>query len=256
MRHIRRSLLPLLLLGVAVGVWGCGSDDSGTTTAPFTPPPEGSGNGLLALQVGATGSAGAAGVVGLAQGPKERTEIDELWLTFDSIRVHAACADTDTVADASAAFALLDDDDELDDDCGEWIEFLTEPVTVNVMELGDSLQTLLGTLVLPAGQYDMLRLHILQATVITAEGDTVEADVPSGDTSGLKVHVDFTVDDGGVSEVVIEFDLERSIVETPPGSGNFKVKPVIHGHWKGHDDDDGHGHGHDDDEDDDEEDDL
>ena len=74
------------------------------------------------------------------------------------------------------------------------------------------------------------RLRLADAWVVTAEGDEVPAELPGGDQNWLKIIVPFTVEDGQVTEIVIAFDLSRSIVETPPGSGNFKIKPVLHAH--------------------------
>ena len=256
------SAAVVLLLGVAF--WGCGSESDLTSPeSSFNPPPAGSGAGLLAVEIESFGTLddGLEGVFAVAesdsgkgQGHKERTPLTALFVTFDAIRVYPACEDSAGVDDdstdvgeddggedstsAAAWYGLLDEEDggdqdrkrELDGEC-EYLEFLIEPpVTVNVADLDSTLTTVLGTLEIPMGDYNHLSLRLADAWVVTAEGDEVPAELPGGDQNWLKIIVPFTVEDGQVTEIVIAFDLSRSIVETPPGSGNFKIKPVLHGH--------------------------
>jgi hypothetical protein len=215
----------VLLLGVAF--WGCGSESDLTSPeSSFNPPPAGSGAGLLAVEIESFGSlddalegvfAAAESDSGKGQGHKERTPLTALFVTFDAIRVYPACEDSEGIG-------------EDDGEC-EYLEFLIEPpVTVNVAELDSTLTTVLGTLEIPMGDYTHISLRLADAWVVTAEGDEVPAELPGGDQNWLKIIVPFTVGDGQVTEIVIAFDLSRSIVETPPGSGNFKIKPVLHGH--------------------------
>lgn len=214
----------VLLLGVAF--WGCGSESDLTTPeSSFNPPPAGSGAGLLAVEIESFGSLddGLEGVFAVAesdsgegQGHKERTPLTALFVTFDAVRVYPACEDSAGVEET--------------DECA-YLEFLIEPpVTVNVADLDSTLTTVLGTLEIPMGDYTHISLRLADAWVVTAEGDEVPAELPGGDQNWLKVIVPFTVEDGQVTEIVIAFDLSRSIVETPPGSANFKIKPVLHGH--------------------------
>jgi hypothetical protein len=255
-----------LAVAVGAGVAGCGSDSSPTTPqGVYTPPPSGSGMGLLAVSLNATGSVNdpstAASTGQLPQDPA-RTSISALWVTFDSIRVFPACDDSagddstgngdDSTFAASPwhGLSLLGDegdstgegDDSTHTDC-DYIEVLTDSITVDVAGLDTTLTSLLGTLDLPQGRYTHLALHVADAWVITQDGDSVQADLP-GRNDLLKVIFPFTIADGQVTDIVIVFDLDRSIVETPPGSGNFKVKPVLHGAWGPHDHDHDSDFGH------------
>ena len=135
-------------------------------------------------------------------------------------------------------------DDSTHADC-DYIEVLTDPITVNLAGLDTTLTELLGTLELPQGDYTHLALHVADGWVVTQAGDSVEADVP-GNNDLLKVIFPFTVSDGQVTEIVIVFDLDKSVVEAPPGSGNFKIKPVLHGAWGSHDHEHDSQFGHDD----------
>ncbi len=120
------------------------------------------------------------------------------------------------------------------------------PLTLNAADLDTSLALLLGTLDLPAGDYSHLSVRIVEGWVVTEEGETFPVELP-GDNEYLKVGVRFTVADGQVTEIMIRFDLARSVVETPPGSKVFILKPVMHGergHGQGYSGDMKHGRGH------------
>ncbi len=275
--HGTASRLALAVMAVAAVLWlggalaGCGSSDNpAAPRAGLNPPPSGSGTGLLAVSMTVTGNLNASTPAGVASaadhGSPKRTPIASLWITFDSIRAYPVCGDSlggDHQEDPlgwRSAVRLLDDDGDSteadddstghgDDDCG-YQEILTDPVTVNVADLDSTLSDLLGSVVLPAGDYSHLALHLADAWVVTEAGDSVSAELPGGMDNLLKVVTPFTVDDGGTTEIVIFFDLDRSVVEAPPGSLNFKIKPVLHGHmgpWEGHHgdegDDDGQGAG-------------
>ncbi len=254
-----------LTLAVGAGLVGCGS--SSNPAAPgnvFSPPPAGSGMGLLAVSLNTVGSVNAAATMGVHPLGSDRTPISAVWITFDSIRVYPACedsADDDTTGEeedsTSAAkrwngLSFLHDDhdstgggdDSTHADCGA-VEVLTDPVTVNLAGLDTTLSEFLGTLELPQGDYSHLALHVADGWVVTQAGDSIRADVP-GNNDMLKVIFPFTVSDGQVTDIVIVFDLDKSVVEAPPGSGNFKIKPVLHGAWGSHDHDHDSQFGHDD----------
>ena len=257
-----------LAMAAGAGLLGCGSNSN--PAAPgnaYAPPPAGSGMGLLAVSLNTVGSvnAPAAGSpAGMQPHGPGHTPLAAVWITFDSIRVYPACDDSagdDTTGEGedstSAAtrwngLSFLHDDhdstgggdDSTHADC-DYIEVLTDPITVNLAGLDTTLTELLGTLELPQGDYTHMALHVADGWVVTQAGDSVEADVP-GNNDLLKVIFPFTVSDGQVTEIVIVFDLDKSVVEAPPGSGNFKIKPVLHGAWGSHDHEHDSQFGHDD----------
>ncbi len=286
MGAIQRRTKTIGVAAVAAGLvlsmqlLGCGSDKGPTAPgAAYTVPPASSGQGLFALAVQPSGTLngapGGPGVPSLADhGMPGRTPLSALYITFDSIRVYPACEDsmdeheggdggddsTMTAFGARGLAFLADDDDTLggdeSDSCG-YVEVLTSPVTLNMAGLDTTLTQLLGTLDLDMGDYSHLSLHLADAWVVTEAGDSVQASLPGMGNNWLKVLFPFTVSAGQVTEIVIHFDLARSVVEAPPGSMRFMIKPVIHGRWGPHDwehhgddhggmpdstgDDDGHG---------------
>ncbi|MBI2297622.1 MAG: DUF4382 domain-containing protein [Armatimonadetes bacterium] len=95
-------------------------------------------------------------------------------------------------------------------------------------------QQVLGTVILPAGNYHQLRL-VLDANpavgdpvnYLTQNGDPakVALDTPSGQQSGLKILGDFAVAPGVLNVVVLDFDPAKAIVQAG-ASGKFLLKPT------------------------------
>ena len=95
----------------------------------------------------------------------------------------------------------------------EWVTVRGEPITVNLLEWNNGQSIVIGSAEVPAGQYSQIRLKI-EAAEIVADGQTHQADVPSGAQTGLKLISDFTVTEGSTYELVVDFDANRSVVTT------------------------------------------
>ena len=101
------------------------------------------------------------------------------------------------------------------------------PVTYNLLEFTNGMETLLSTFELPAGKVSQLRLILGQNNSIVVNGvaSALPLEVPSGQESGLKfnIHADLI---GGVEyKLWIDFDCLRSVVVN--GAGDYILKPVI-----------------------------
>ncbi|HET7204749.1 MAG TPA: DUF4382 domain-containing protein [Steroidobacteraceae bacterium] len=93
---------------------------------------------------------------------------------------------------------------------------------------------------IPAGEYEWMRLKVdADPTVVDSYieigGGQCELRVPSGDETGLKINRGFTVGVGAITDLTIDFDLRKSIVE-PPGQQSepevcdgqeYLLKPVL-----------------------------
>lgn len=117
------------------------------------------------------------------------------------------------------------------DDEGVWYDMLPDTLTVeertfDLLELTNGESVVLGEDLLPAGSYGQIRLVLEDATV-TVYGTVYDLTVPSGETSGLKLIHGFVIQPGGLTALVLDFDVGRSLLATPPGSTNYKLKPVI-----------------------------
>lgn len=210
----------------------------------------GPGTGTLALTMGyGNGFASApSAIVPQSEdfGSSDRTPLSDLILSFNSVRAWS-CTDNDSLDDddddddsthtddGALISPLHEGDDDEDEDCSSFIVLADSTVTLSAGTLDSTLTGFIGNALLPEGSYDFLTLENAQAWVVTEAGDTVKAKVPSG---RIKIKAPFSITDGGITDLLVVFDLNRSIVEAPPGSQNFIVKPVCHSQvgWN-HDDD-------------------
>lgn len=100
--------------------------------------------------------------------------------------------------------------------------------TVNLLEWTNGKSMILGQDEVPVGHYTQVRLKIKAAEIIV-DNETFPLDVPSGAQSGLKFELNFTINPGATYELVLDFDVNKSIVTNglkndPKG---YKLKPHI-----------------------------
>lgn len=106
-----------------------------------------------------------------------------------------------------------------------WQSLNTASGVYNLLELTNGLDTLLGSIEIPAGRVSQIRLKLGDNNTLKVNDETYPLNVPSGSQSGLKlqIHQDFA--EGVTYKILLDFDVARSIVTT--GNGNYKLKPVI-----------------------------
>jgi hypothetical protein len=85
-----------------------------------------------------------------------------------------------------------------------------------------------------AGEYDWMRLEVIAeqnrsdgSYILFDTGEQYPLYVPSGSETGLKLNRPFTVAAGGITRLVADFDLRKSIIEPPGQSPNYVLKPVL-----------------------------
>ena len=98
---------------------------------------------------------------------------------------------------------------------------------INLLELTNGKNLLLASADLPAGRISQIRLKLGDNNTLTLKGgQTVALYTPSGQTSGLKLHIDEELKADVTYEMMLDFDAARSVV--PRGnSGQYNLKPVI-----------------------------
>ncbi len=108
----------------------------------------------------------------------------------------------------------------------EW-QTLSIPRTgiYNLLNFKNGLDTLLGTIQLPAGRISQLRLVLGSNNSIVLNGVAYPLTTPSAQQSGLKLAINADLVAGVDYKIWIDFDAARSIVQT--GSGKYILKPVI-----------------------------
>jgi hypothetical protein len=114
------------------------------------------------------------------------------------------------------------------------IEF-DEPKAVDLLAYQNGATVdLLDGVEVDAGNYQWMRLDVLaepnlgDGSFIKFEsGEQFPLYVPSGSESGLKINRPFTVAAGGITRLVADFDLRKSIIEPPGQEPNYVLKPVL-----------------------------
>lgn len=110
----------------------------------------------------------------------------------------------------------------------QWISVQGDPVKINLLEWNNGRSILIGSAEMPAGHYTQIRLMI-DAAEIVVDGQHFPLTVPSGAQTGLKMGPEFTILAGSTYELVIDFDVERSIVINGPRHNpySYKLKPHL-----------------------------
>lgn len=119
----------------------------------------------------------------------------------------------------------------------EGYPFLTlfeDTIEFNLLDLRNGMMAELLDMEVPAGEYDLIRLYVDQATISIKDWETYDMKVPSGAQTGIKIFIDpaLRVKGGLTAELLLDFNLERSFVlkgdmNTPAGIKGFNFKPVI-----------------------------
>lgn len=180
--------------------------------------------GLIAAGLAACGGGGGdsspqQGTLKLAMTDAPACGYDHVYVTVTKIRVHQS-------ATAGAS------------DAG-WSELAIAPQRIDLLSLTNGVLQELGSLPLPAGNYQQIRLvladnpsnptpakPLANALVLSGSGDEIALTTPSGQQSGFKLKANFDVTGGQVADMVLDFDACKSIVKAG-NSGNYNLKPVV-----------------------------
>jgi hypothetical protein len=164
------------------------------------------------------GSAPGVLAVSLTDGPA--CGFDEVSVTVSKLRIHQSSS--------------------ADEKGGGWADItLNPPRKINLLDLNDATQPnfaleSLGETPLAAGHYTQLRLGLVTnsgnqplANSVVLSGTTTEIplDTASGIQTGIKLIHQFEVGPGQRTDLLLDFDACKSIVQT--GSNTYKLQPVI-----------------------------
>lgn len=109
---------------------------------------------------------------------------------------------------------------------GQWIDLPVEPMTVNLLELTNGVDTLLSSAELDPGSYKELRLILGDNNTVMVDSALEDLKVPSGQQSGYKIKFNTELEAGEELDVVIDFDAGRSVHKAGK-SGKYILKPVL-----------------------------
>jgi hypothetical protein len=117
-----------------------------------------------------------------------------------------------------------------------WRELrLAEPQKIDLLNLTNGVLRELGTAVLPAGRYSQVRLVLAENTrqdplansvVPLGQEQEVPLKTPSGQQSGTKLQVHFEVEADKETDIVLDFDACKSVVQRG-GRDEYLLKPVV-----------------------------
>lgn len=180
------------------------------------------GLGLLASGLFACGGDDPPpnGTLNLALTDAPACGFDHVYVTVNKIRVHQSAS--------AAGDAVLG-----------WSELSIPAQRIDLLSLTNGVLQELGTLPLPAGTYQQVRLvladnpttpsdaqPLANALVLSGTTEEIALSTPSAQQSGYKLQARFDVQSGQEVDMVLDFDACRSIV-TAGASGNYNLKPVV-----------------------------
>jgi hypothetical protein len=126
-------------------------------------------------------------------------DLNEVWVTITDIEVHKTG--------------------------GAWIHFAGSNDSIDLLTL-EGKQALLEAATLEEGKYTGIRFFVSEGHIIDTEGERCELKVPSGKTH---IPVNFDIEQGGETTIVLDFDAEKSVHVVRAGKNErCNLRPVIH----------------------------
>lgn len=110
-----------------------------------------------------------------------------------------------------------------------WVTLKTyDPaLTANLLDFrNEGSKLLLANEPLQAGHYTMIRLMLSSAQIVIG-GQAYDVDLTNVAQTGVKCNRAFTVGDGELVALMLDFNASKSFVNNPPGSSNYKLHPVM-----------------------------
>lgn len=95
----------------------------------------------------------------------------------------------------------------------------------DLLKFSNGMDTLIASGVMEVASINQIRLILGPNNTVVVGNTTYPLSTPSADQSGLKLQVNQTLQAGILYTVLLDFDANKSIVET--GNGTYKLKPVI-----------------------------
>jgi len=138
---------------------------------------------------------------------------DAVNINVQGLRIHYTPDTTDT-ADTSGEHH------------GKWVDLPVDPMTVNLLDFQNGVDTLLASTELDPGYYQELRLVLGGGNNVVIDSTQHYMKVPSGQQSGYKVKFATQVEAGEQIDLTIDFDAHRSVHKAGK-SGKYMLRPVV-----------------------------
>ena len=108
---------------------------------------------------------------------------------------------------------------------GATVTLNAEKGIYNLLDLSNGVSTLIATDTLETSKIEQIRLILGTNNSVVVGGVSYPLSTPSAEQSGLKLQVHQTLQQGILYEILLDFDANKSIVNT--GAGTYVLKPVI-----------------------------
>lgn len=139
---------------------------------------------------------------------------DSVNVTINSVRIHK---NTDAETDSTES------DEEAEEN--GWVTVTDEQMKVNLLELTNGNQIMLGSEELESGTYSQVRFILGDDNTVTVDGQTYDLQTPSAQQSGLKLNVNAEIEENTTYTLLVDFDAARSVEQQ--GNGGYLLKPVL-----------------------------
>ena len=97
--------------------------------------------------------------------------------------------------------------------------------TYNLLDLVNGKDTLLADATIPSGRIQQIRLILGSENYVKINGQMLKLTTPSAQQSGLKLNIHQDVSAGIVYQLLLDFDVAKSVVES--NNGKYILKPTI-----------------------------
>lgn len=131
---------------------------------------------------------------------------------------------TDAPGPYSAVYVDIKDV-EITGDNGKAVLLNVHAGIYNLINFSNGIDTLIASGSLETSNVQQIRLILGSRNSVVDGGITYPLSTPSADQSGLKLQVNQTLQAGVLYSVLLDFDVNKSIVKE--GNGSYKLKPVI-----------------------------
>lgn len=109
---------------------------------------------------------------------------------------------------------------------GGWRTLVDSTATYDFLQLVNGVTAVLCDTLLESGHYTQMRLIVADTNEAVIDGETYPLYVPSGEQTGVKLNLDFVVEEGELIEICVDFDAAKSI-RWIPGHSSYRLQPVF-----------------------------
>ncbi|WP_224484188.1 DUF4382 domain-containing protein [Robertkochia aurantiaca] len=98
----------------------------------------------------------------------------------------------------------------------------------DLLKLTGGVSAVLADNEVPTGELGQIRLLLGENNTVVMDGETFPLKTPSSQQSGLKINVNETLEAGFTYDIILDLDVDKSIIVEAGSSGNILLNPVIH----------------------------